>query len=466
MFIEVKLNPFYRVNEIGEMERTDGLPFDLPEEGNMVYISLDGLDSSWFDKMWLYWMSLYKVVFPTHLRSRYLNINFQRIDISVGTKPREYLSGMMMTFKSPIHLSKEFRIVPNVTDLSVNDYGVVKETLTGVIKTIRISNGYSTVNHNNETYMVHRLVAHAWLPNLYPEQKTIINHKNAKKQDNRVANLEWCDYEENARHAARLGLIKGSVCGSVRDFVTGEITRYNTVSKINRLLDKADNYPILNYLLRNESHLYKDRYEVRINGDDRPWYYENKSEVDKNGKYEITVIEDDEIAKVFRDTRDLADAYNVPSKGRSVWKIVEEIKQNFPKYSIDVKQIGKLIQPVEVYNVKDGTVVEFASMREAARELNVHYSTINNHVSKGKNSVYKGYVFRNKSNEPFIVDFELPASYKILVTNVDTKETKEYNSQRELAKIFGVDRSVIKMRLKTGKLLNGYKFEYIASPYE
>ena len=65
------------------------------------------------------------------------------------------------------------------------------------------SNGYVTVgltkDKKQKGYMVHRLVAEAFLPKIDPD-KTQINHIDENKQNNCVSNLEWCTAKENVNY--------------------------------------------------------------------------------------------------------------------------------------------------------------------------------------------------------------------------------------------------------------------------
>lgn len=99
----------------------------------------------------------------------------------------------------------------------VSNYGRVKSleraiervTRWGNVDVLRISEkikkitknnkGYSTVNLckncKSKHYLVHRLVAQAFLSN--PEQYNEIDHINENKDDNKINNLIWCTHQYN-----------------------------------------------------------------------------------------------------------------------------------------------------------------------------------------------------------------------------------------------------------------------------
>lgn len=69
--------------------------------------------------------------------------------------------------------------------------------------------GYKSVhfkiNGKRKDVTVHRLVAHAFLPN--PEKMPAVNHKDTDKTNNDVENLEWVTNKENSQHALKNGLL-------------------------------------------------------------------------------------------------------------------------------------------------------------------------------------------------------------------------------------------------------------------
>lgn len=59
--------------------------------------------------------------------------------------------------------------------------------------------GYKQVQIRGKSYIVHRLVAQAFLPN--PNNLKEVNHKDEDKSNNRADNLEWCDRAYNIRYS-------------------------------------------------------------------------------------------------------------------------------------------------------------------------------------------------------------------------------------------------------------------------
>ncbi len=56
---------------------------------------------------------------------------------------------------------------------------------------------------NTKKYLVHRLLAIAFIPN--PLNKPCINHIDNNGLNNNLSNLEWCTNRENQQHSARQG---------------------------------------------------------------------------------------------------------------------------------------------------------------------------------------------------------------------------------------------------------------------
>lgn len=98
-----------------------------------------------------------------------------------------------------------YKRVPDLDAVYVNKSGsvVIKDgqnihTLTKYYN----NSGYARVhvksNGKPKMMLVHRLVAIAFLPN--PENKPQVNHKDGRKDNNHLDNLEWCTPQENITH--------------------------------------------------------------------------------------------------------------------------------------------------------------------------------------------------------------------------------------------------------------------------
>ena len=91
----------------------------------------------------------------------------------------------------------------------VSNLGNVRSTnwrRLGVVKNIYLkphNRGYLQVELTNgekkKTYLVHQLVAKAFLLN--PDNLSCVNHIDENKQNNNICNLEWCDQSYNTRYS-------------------------------------------------------------------------------------------------------------------------------------------------------------------------------------------------------------------------------------------------------------------------
>ena len=95
------------------------------------------------------------------------------------------------------------KLVNSITvDVTGNAWGSNGKRVRGSLN----SKGYvQVVCENQERFLLHRLVAAAFLPPPEPHQ-THVNHVDGDKSNNDADNLEWCTPAENNIHARRTGL--------------------------------------------------------------------------------------------------------------------------------------------------------------------------------------------------------------------------------------------------------------------
>ena len=95
------------------------------------------------------------------------------------------------------------RPIKNYPNYSVTKDGKVYSHTKGIYRKFDEVDGYErvqlTYKKKQQSFLVQRLVAEAFIPN--PDNKPQVNHKNKNIKDNRVENLEWATGPENRIHA-------------------------------------------------------------------------------------------------------------------------------------------------------------------------------------------------------------------------------------------------------------------------
>lgn len=418
---------------------------------------------------WLISVSYYRI--PSEFLKLYKNnIEFKIIKNTVLKIP----TGTIMVFKEPIYHCDGFRIIPSYHRYAINKDGVLMDRYSGVIKNPgKNSDGYMVYNiidpckGKSKTIPQHRLIANAFIPNDNYVKRPYINHIDGNKSNNSIDNLEWCSEEENAIHAATIGLNKSNIALKCRNVYTGEITIFNSLNQIVKEL----NIPYSRISLfkvstgRLPGYLFNKKYEVKTLEDNSPWYYENdnldKSSIGKRAHITIKVTnKENGETKIFNNTKKVNDYYKCRLPSINCEDLKSNIEKRYNNLSVEIIR-NSLNGPYRIYNIINKTLINTVNSLDVMKDLiGIGRNMIRDDLFKGKKYIY---------NEKYIVapvsigdinfsDYIKRPDYtlKVSIINKDTKEVKTFNSIRQMSIFFNIDKSAGLKLYNNQKEYRGY----------
>lgn len=123
-----------------------------------------------------------------------------------------------------------------------NDGRVWSEYLQDFMKPYYSKGGYMRVKVNfrdrNKKFMVHRLVAMAFIPNSNPDEFTQVDHIDSNRTNNCVENLRWVTPKQNTQHAFDLGN-RDLFTYRFIDTYSGEILEFKNAHKACKYFGKS-----------------------------------------------------------------------------------------------------------------------------------------------------------------------------------------------------------------------------------
>jgi len=377
----------------------------------------------------------------------------------------------LLSFSEPLYYREGFRYIPNFSRYAINIDGDVLDTFTNTIVTKREidSDGYDVVYIYNPDRVanrwtrVHRLLGFAWLPNTNFEEKPFINHIDGNKLNNSLENLEWCNQAENTIHALNMGLLGTNVKMKSRDFYTGQVVTYNSVSEMAEKL-AMPNVSAANLINKLPGYLFQKRYEIKLLADDSPWFYEAVENADiepSKAIYTITVTDPETgELKSYNNVKAFYKAYGLWSKTGTLNDGVAAFREKYPNSEISYKR-NSVIGPYRIIEVETKRIILFDSIAKAAAHMGISRTELQYDLSRRLTFIYsKKWIVVPGFNDFIFEDYkDKPKPFSsIVITKDDDGSEMVAKSLKHASKITGIDPRSVAKYLDTGVSFKGLKF--------
>lgn len=466
MFKKIPGNNLYKISLDGKVVGLDEAECTLPILDGKVHVEMYG-QMVFVDIGWLSLISHYEVDLPEPVKLKIFNIHFTEVQRKL-IRP---IKNKLMVFKFPIIVNRKYRIVPGYTRYAISSNGKVIDLKDNSLVEIKfyknnIKNCYPYVNiydnskNKNRKITLHRLLALAWIKNDDVFNKTVVNHKDGNKLNYSLHNLEWVNVSGNNNHAFETGLRKDNIKCKVRDKDSGIITEFSSLANASVFMGLSPDYFRTNNLYIRQHKLIRNKFELRLFDDVRPWFYENKGVTVNPSRFIITLKWPDNNVETLYGPRELKKRLKYfNSGGDGLSYLISLAKIDYPDLIISVQDTYN-VEAIQALRLSDNKVFEANTITEMAKITGVHKKKIRDHLINTAIKNKPLYLFRRKSEEDWNTEltYHPSSAVCILATNIVTSQKLVFESLTKISKYFNVDRSVIKNRLDTNKSFNDWIF--------
>lgn len=323
-----------------------------------------------------------------------------------------------------------FYYVPGMTSIVINEDGVILNSKTGVIITQRITKpniknndkgGYRRIACRFQKEKQTSMLRHRALCLVFKEypnnvDSITVNHRNGIPGDDWLSNLEWSTYSENLFHAHKTGLIKRSTPVQIRDFATGKVTEYYSISECARVLGqrKATIFSRLNQSRFGK--VFQGGIQIKKTSDQRPWVSSNNPEHETQINQNAIAIEARNLltnekrffnsinkAGQFIGQEYIRDYFSAGKQPLFLpgWQF-KRVGETWNEIKNVEETLYKLHREVMAKNVDTGDII----IASSSGQMGVLLSLVGDNIRKAAlsrgNKVYRGYRFRlGISTEPW-----------------------------------------------------------------
>lgn len=459
MFKDIPGNKEFQIALNGKIIDKDNIGRNPIIVDGKILIMMYGCEK-WVDVTWLSLIAHFEVDLPDKYKDRVWDITFTDID----PRSSRGLSNKVMVLKKPILIYNEYRIIPCFTKYGINKKGEILNIERDLfISTDHKNYDYPTVRIYNpdrnglRQILIHRLVALAWCSNVDYILKPIVNHKDGNKKNFYYKNLEWCSYLENNKHAVNTGLRTDNISCKIRDVQTKEIHNFYSIKQACQFMGIRDDIHLKNLAYKTKHRLVADRYEIKLSDDESPWFYEKHVVGTVAGRYTLQVTMSDGSYQEYPDLKTFKSVFKVWNVS-SINDVIRKAEHIYPGMKINIVDHYN-VTPIQAYRIETGEIIEVGGIRQLSKILDKNFSAIRTALIAGETRVHQGYAFRYKNDKSWDINF---AEYKsssrcVLARHKETNEEMKFESQREAAKHFNIDRSVIRRFLRNGRYFRLWK---------